>query len=225
MTLRHIRHLGGDERGAVSSMYAVAILTLVAMAGIGFDYGRMMALDTELQNAADQAALAAATQLDGNDDAMIRARDAATNAFATAASPYVNETRFANDGAGRPITSLSFKFYDGYLNDAPGTELTSDADGADAEVVEETVNTRTVNYALTPLIGRTEEIELLQRRWQRARRGDGQVVLFSGEPGVGKSRLIAAVQERIEGERHMRLRYFCSPYHQDSALHPVIAQL
>lgn len=153
MSLRAIRSLGGNDSGAVSSMYAVAILTLVAMAGIGFDYGRMVALDTELQNAADQAALAAATQLDGNDDAMIRARNAATNAFAAAASPYVNETRFANDNQGRPITSLAFKFYDGYQNDTPGTEVTSDADGADAQVVEVTVNTRTVKYALTPLVG------------------------------------------------------------------------
>lgn len=142
-----------DQRGAIGPLYAVGILTVVAMSAIGFDYGRLMALDTELQNAADQAALAAATQLDGRDDAITRARDAANNTFATATSSFVNQTRFANDGAGRPITSLSFKFYDGYADDATGTELTSDTDGADAEVVEVTVNARKVFYALTPLVG------------------------------------------------------------------------
>jgi class 3 adenylate cyclase/predicted ATPase len=79
--------------------------------------------------------------------------------------------------------------------------------------------------ALTPLVGREEELELLGRRWRRAQTGTGQVVLLAGEPGIGKSRLVAALQERIEGEPHTRLRYFCSPHHQDSALHPFIAQL
>ena len=72
--------------------------------------------------------------------------------------------------------------------------------------------------ALTPLVGRDEEIDLLLRRWARAKAGDGQVVLVSGEPGIGKSRLTAALAERLHAEPHMRLRYFCSPYHQDSAL-------
>jgi class 3 adenylate cyclase/predicted ATPase/DNA polymerase III delta prime subunit len=77
----------------------------------------------------------------------------------------------------------------------------------------------------TALVGREEEIELLQRQWQRAKGGDGRVVLLSGEPGIGKSRLIVALQERIAHEPHTCLRYFCSPHHQDSALHPTIAQL
>jgi predicted ATPase len=79
--------------------------------------------------------------------------------------------------------------------------------------------------ALSRLIGRDEEIELLLRRWERAKSGVGQVVLISGEPGIGKSRLTAALEERLHAEPHLRLRYSCSPYHQDSALWPFIDQL
>ena len=79
--------------------------------------------------------------------------------------------------------------------------------------------------ALTRLIGRGEEIDLLLRRWARAKAGDGQVVLISGDPGLGKSRITAALEERLHAEPHLRLRYFCSPYHQDSALFPFIDQL
>jgi class 3 adenylate cyclase/predicted ATPase len=77
----------------------------------------------------------------------------------------------------------------------------------------------------TPLVGREEEIELLLRRWQRAKGYEGQVVLLSGEPGIGKSRIATTVQERIAGEPHIRLRYFSSSYHANSALYPVIHQL
>ena len=77
----------------------------------------------------------------------------------------------------------------------------------------------------TPLVGRNEEIDLLLRRWAQAKRGEGHVVLLSAEPGIGKSRLIEALSERIAAERPARLRYFCSPHHQDSALFPVIGQL
>jgi class 3 adenylate cyclase/predicted ATPase len=79
--------------------------------------------------------------------------------------------------------------------------------------------------ALTPLVGRDEEIDLLLRRWTRAKAGDGQVVLIFGEPGIGKSRITSALAERLRTEPHLRLRYFCSPYHQDSALYPFIDQL
>jgi class 3 adenylate cyclase/predicted ATPase len=79
--------------------------------------------------------------------------------------------------------------------------------------------------ALTPLVGRGEEIELLVRRWQRAKSGEGQVVLVSGEPGIGKSRLLAALDERLRGEPHTRLRYFCSPHHGDSTLYPFVSQI
>jgi class 3 adenylate cyclase len=77
----------------------------------------------------------------------------------------------------------------------------------------------------TPLIGRDEELDLLLRRWQQVKAGEGRVVLISGEPGIGKSRLTAALSEQIGSEPHTRVRYFCSPHHQDSALYPTITQL
>ena len=77
---------------------------------------------------------------------------------------------------------------------------------------------------LTELVGREEELELLLRRWSKARTGEGQVVLLSGEPGIGKSRLTAALLERLI-EPHTRLRYFCSPQHTDSAFYPIISQM
>ena len=77
----------------------------------------------------------------------------------------------------------------------------------------------------TPLVGRDQELGLLVRCWEQARAGEGRVVLVSGEPGIGKSRLAAALAQTIQGEPHTRLRYFCSPYHQDSALYPFIVQL
>jgi class 3 adenylate cyclase len=78
---------------------------------------------------------------------------------------------------------------------------------------------------LSALVGRDEEIDLLMRRWEQAKRGDGSIVLLSGEPGIGKSRIAQTVLERLAGEPHTRLRYFCSPHHQDSALYPSITQL
>ena len=77
----------------------------------------------------------------------------------------------------------------------------------------------------TELVGREEELELLLRRWSRAKTGEGQVVLVSGEAGIGKSRLTAALLERLAGEPYTRLRYFCSPQHTDSTLYPVSGQM
>ena len=79
--------------------------------------------------------------------------------------------------------------------------------------------------SLTPLVGREEEIELLVRCWRKAKEGQGQVVLLSGEAGIGKSRLTAAFLERLTDEPYARLRYFCSPQHTDSAFYPVIGHL
>jgi class 3 adenylate cyclase/tetratricopeptide (TPR) repeat protein len=78
---------------------------------------------------------------------------------------------------------------------------------------------------LTALVGREEETELLLRRWSRAKSGEGQVVLISGEAGIGKSRLTAALLESLAPEPHTRLRYFCSPQHTDSAFYPIIGQM
>jgi Adenylate and Guanylate cyclase catalytic domain/AAA ATPase domain len=78
---------------------------------------------------------------------------------------------------------------------------------------------------LTPLVGREHELGILLERWARAKDGDGQVVLLAGEPGIGKSRLARSLIERLVDEPHIRLRYYCSPYHTNSALFPVIDQL
>jgi class 3 adenylate cyclase len=78
---------------------------------------------------------------------------------------------------------------------------------------------------LTALVGREEELELLLRRWAKAKTHEGQVVLLAGEAGIGKSRLTAALLERLATEPHTRLRYFCSPQHTDSAFYPIIGQM
>ena len=78
--------------------------------------------------------------------------------------------------------------------------------------------------ALTPLVGREEEIALLLRRWQEAKDGEGKVVLVGGEPGIGKSRLTRVLRERLGQEQYLVLRYQCSPYHVNSALYPIIEQ-
>jgi class 3 adenylate cyclase len=78
---------------------------------------------------------------------------------------------------------------------------------------------------LADLVGREEELEILLRRWARAKGGEGQVVLLSGEAGIGKSRLTAALLQQLADEPHTRLRYFCSPQHTDSAFYPIIGQM
>jgi class 3 adenylate cyclase/predicted ATPase len=79
--------------------------------------------------------------------------------------------------------------------------------------------------ALTPFVRREEEIGVLDRRWRRSCSGEGQVVLLSGEAGIGKSRIVSAFMERLDGQPYTSLRYQCSPYHINSALYPIIEQL
>ena len=78
---------------------------------------------------------------------------------------------------------------------------------------------------MTPLIGREHELAMLMERWSWAKDGDGQVVLIAGEAGIGKSRLLRALREKLTGEPHIAINHLCSAYHTNSALHPVVAQL
>ncbi|HJY81221.1 MAG TPA: adenylate/guanylate cyclase domain-containing protein [Candidatus Binatia bacterium] len=79
-----------------------------------------------------------------------------------------------------------------------------------------------VQRGLTPLVGREQEVGLLSERWERAKQAEGQVVLLSGEPGIGKSRLVQVMKEYVEKDGAVRLEFRCSPYHQNSAFYPVI---
>lgn len=146
---RHLFGTGGDESGAVAPTVALSLFALIAVGGIAFDYARLATMDTELQNAADQAALAAASQLDKKTGACSRANAAAQTLVA-------NQTRFANDGnaSGIAITIPSESACDAtgsvkfYQNKQKTIAATSDAN---ARFVEITVNAREARYALTPI--------------------------------------------------------------------------
>ena len=154
MLRRHTSEFWCDEGAAIAPLYALALFGLIGMAGVGWDYGRLMSMHSELQNAADQAALAAATQLDGGDDAMVRARDAANDYLANSDSEWANQTQMANDAEGRVVSDLTFHFYESYDSDTDtfGDEITDDTDGADAKVVQVVVNGRQLFFALTPVV-------------------------------------------------------------------------
>ena len=144
------KRLWSDQSGAIAAVYALALPALIAVGGIAFDYARLAAMDTELQNAADQAALAAATQLDQQTGSCSRAS-------AAAVSLVTNNTLFANEAGGVPAVVINaeaacdatgkIKFWQ---NKEKTTAATSDAN---ARFVEVTVNARTARYALTPIVG------------------------------------------------------------------------
>ncbi|GLR47099.1 pilus assembly protein TadG-related protein [Sphingomonas astaxanthinifaciens] len=142
------------EEGAIAPTLALSLFGLLAIGGVAFDYARLAALDTELQSAADQAALAAATQLDGKSGACARAAAAAAGLLS-------NQALFANDGGGMAVkvaneaacdATDNVRFYQSWddSTDTPGTAATSDAN---AKVVVLKVNPRTANFALTPVVG------------------------------------------------------------------------
>lgn len=150
------RLFGSDENGAIAPTYALALLGLIAIAGIAFDYGRLVAMDSELQNAADQAALAAATQLDGKSGACSRAAQAA---YAAAGSDDFldNITLIArDDGQGRAVTIPNEPGCDatGSIRFWQDKEKTDAAeDDASARFVEVTADARVAQYFLTPVVG------------------------------------------------------------------------
>ncbi len=78
---------------------------------------------------------------------------------------------------------------------------------------------------VTPLVGRAEELEIAMRRWARAKDGKGQAVLLAGEPGIGKSRLVAAITGHVQSELHDFIGWFCSPQHAENAFYPIAREL
>jgi Flp pilus assembly protein TadG len=151
---RSVRSLSQNTDGAVAATVGLSLFALIAVGGIAFDYARLAAMDTELQNAADQAALAAAGQLDGQSDACTRAAAAATALL-------TNNTRLANEsGSSRAVTVTNepacdatgnIRFYQSYdkVTDTPGPAAT---DGINAAVVMVRVNSREAFYAFTPIV-------------------------------------------------------------------------
>jgi len=152
---RSFPRLARNNEGAVAPTVALSLVALIAAGGIAFDYARLASLDTEMQGAADQAALAAASQLDGQTNACARAAAAANDLLA-------NQTLMANDADWRRAISVAnesacdatgtVRFYQSYdrVNDTFGAAATTDAN---ARVVSIQVNPREAIYAFTPIVG------------------------------------------------------------------------
>lgn len=141
--------LARDANGAVAPTVALSLFGLIAAGGIAFDYARLATMDTELQNAADQAALAAASQLDGEDGACARSAAAAANMVS-------HSTLFANDSEGLAITIQNESACDatGRIRFWQDIAKTNPADDdSNAKFVEVEVDPRTAFYALTPVVG------------------------------------------------------------------------
>jgi len=156
---RRISRIGGNDSGAVAPTVALSLFALIGAGGIAFDYARMATLDTELQNAADQAALAAATQLDGLANARARATAAANQLVS-------NLSLFANDGTAAGMAVATVAFCSSYDDNVP--ERLTDPDSApsgctvatgdaDAKTVVVSMAGRRANFALTPVIGMISE--------------------------------------------------------------------
>jgi len=151
-----------DQSGATAAVFGLSLFALVAIGGLGFDYARLAGMDSELQNAADQAALAGASQLDGRTGTCMRASAAATTLVA-------NMTLLANDGVGTAVTIAAEPDCDAvgnirfYRDKAKTQAATNDAN---ANFIEVEIDVRTANYAFTPLVG--------------AIRGDLGAVAFAG---------------------------------------------
>jgi Flp pilus assembly protein TadG len=154
---RLLRNFLRSDTGSVAPTVGLSLFALIAAGGIAFDYARLASMDTELQNAADQAALAAASQLDGESQACARAIEAARNLVS-------NDSRFANDGRGLDVTiadsavctsdtdivddpAASIRFFQDKAATIPATN------NSEARFVEVSVDTRVANYALTPIVG------------------------------------------------------------------------
>ncbi len=141
-----------NQQGAVAATYALALIPLIAVAGLGFDYARVVGMDTELQSAADQAALAGATQLDRRSGSMQRAINAVRGGLVT------NRTLFASDGTTTAVDlpAINIKFYSNRADAEAGTnsfDVTESDGDARAGFVSVTVETRSANYSLTPIVG------------------------------------------------------------------------
>lgn len=151
--LERMRALAGNRDGAVAPTVALSLFILVACAGLAFDYAHMAAMETELQQAADQAALAAASQLDKADGAQDRAT-AAISAPNNADRLAANFTRFANDAAGATVELTAITFCSEFDDSVKDTaDACTEADGdADSRVVVVTTETRAANYAFTPIV-------------------------------------------------------------------------
>lgn len=145
---RWIGRIGGNEGGAVAPTVALSLFALIGAGGVAFDYARLATLDTELQNAADQAALAAATQLDKQPGARARAIAAANNLVK-------NQTLFANDGSATGIGGLTLTFCSAFNDSVASTAAACTVTTLDAEArtVWVQVGGRTANFALTPIVG------------------------------------------------------------------------
>lgn len=141
-----IIRFANDEAGATAATYALSLSALIVIAGVGFDYGRLAAMDSELQNGADQAALAGATQLDGNAGACARAAARAVDLVSnrTIVANSANTITVANEAACDATGNVRF------YSDKTGTAATTDAN---ARFISVLVDARTANYAFTPITG------------------------------------------------------------------------